>query len=158
MKRSQGFSLIELMVVITVIAILALIALPSYLDKIVRDQITEALPLADIATRPIAQVWALTQKFPADNAEIGLPEPGKIVSNWITAVTVQDGAVHLSFGNRANGSLKGKTLSLRPAVVEDAPVVPVTWVCGHASVPEKMKATGGNKTDIPKAYLPLRCR
>jgi len=42
--------------------------------------------------------------------------------------------------------------------VEDAPVVPVTWVCGAAETPGKMMAKGENKTDIPAAYLPFNCR
>jgi type IV pilus assembly protein PilA len=49
-------------------------------------------------------------------------------------------------------------LTLRPAVVEDAPVVPVAWVCGHASVPAKMTVRGTNRTDVPVRYLPMRCR
>jgi type IV pilus assembly protein PilA len=43
-------------------------------------------------------------------------------------------------------------------VVEDAPVVPVAWVCGFAPVPEKMTAKGVNKTDLAPGYLPMRCR
>lgn len=146
------------MVVVAVIGILALIALPTMLDKIVRDQITEAMPLSDLATRPVAAAWLAVQAVPADNAAAGLPEPEKIVSNLVSSISIKDGAVNISFGNRANGSLKGKTLTLRPAVVEDAPTVPVSWVCGLAKAPDKMTAKGVNKTDVPAAYLPLRCR
>jgi len=50
-------------------------------------------------------------------------------------------------------------LTLRPAVVEeDAPIVPVAWICGFASVPDKMTVKGANRTDVPKDYLPARCR
>jgi type IV pilus assembly protein PilA len=73
-------------------------------------------------------------------------------------VAVQDGAIHITYGNRANGALKNKTLSLRPAVIDDAPVVPVTWVCGLAPGPDKMTVRGVNKTDIAKQYLPLNCQ
>ena len=51
--RRAGFTMIEMMVVIAVVAILALMALPSYQDKFVRDQILDALSLADIAKAPI---------------------------------------------------------------------------------------------------------
>ncbi len=146
------------MVVVAVIGILALIALPTMLDKIVRDQITGAMPLSDLATRPVAAARLAVQAVPADNAAAGLPEPEKIVSNLVSSISIKDGAVNISFGNRANGSLKGKTLTLRPAVVEDAPTVPVSWVCGLAKAPDKMTAKGVNKTDVPAAYLPLRCR
>lgn len=150
--------MIELMVVVAIIAMLALIALPTIVDKITRDQITEALPLAEVATGPIASGWKNSASFPSDNAAAGVPAADKIVSNWVSAVAVKDGAVTLTFGNRANGSIKGKTLTLRPAVVEDEPKVPVSWVCGLASVPNKMTAKGDNQTNIPAGFLPQRCK
>ena len=156
--RKEGFTSIEMMVVVGIIAILVLMALPGYQDKLVRDQIVEALPLADIAKPPIAASWATAQSFPADNASAGLPPADKIVSNFISSVVVQGGAIHLTFGNRANGQIKGKVLTLRPAIVEDAPVVPIAWVCAYAPVPGQMTVKGDNRTDIPVAYLPSKCR
>ena len=151
-------TMIEVMVVVGIIAILAVMAVPSLQGKIVRDQVVAAVPLADIAKAPIAAAWAATQSFPADNAAAGLPVPDKIVSNYISAVTVANGAIHLTFGNSANGLLKGKTLTLRPAVVDDAPIVPVAWICGNASWPNKMSVKGENKTDLAPEYLPVNCR
>ena len=154
----RGFTLIEVMVVVAVIAILAMMAFPTYQDKLVRDQVTEALPLADLAKAPVAAGWTLLKLFPADNAAAGLPPPEKIVSNLVSAVQVEGGAIHITFGNRANGAIRGKVLTLRPAVVEDAPIVPVAWVCGTAPVPGKMNAKGVNRTSVPPNYLPLKCR
>jgi type IV pilus assembly protein PilA len=156
--RARGFSMIEMMVVIAVVAILALIAAPSMQDQIVRDQINTALPLTDIAKAPIAASWAIAQAFPHDNAEAGLPTADKIVSNYVSAVLVQDGAIHITFGNRANGLINGKILTIRPAVVEDAPVVPVAWVCGMAEGPNKMTVKGENRTNILASFLPFTCR
>ena len=68
--REGGFSMMEALAVIAVIAILATLALPSYLEKIIRDQVVEALPLAEIAKGPIATAWAAQQPFPADNASV----------------------------------------------------------------------------------------
>ena len=156
--RLRGFTMMEMLAVIAVIAILATLAVPSYLERIVRDQIKSAMPLADIAKQPIAAAWSSTQSFPADNAAAGLPIPEKIVSNYISSLTVRDGAIHLTFGNRASGAISGKVLSLRPAVVDDAPIVPVAWVCGSAEPPDKMKVTGTNLTNIKDGLLPLECR
>jgi len=156
--RTQGFTIIEMLVVVGVVAILALMAIPSYQSKLVRDQVVEALALADLAKGPVAAVWKATQAFPADNAAAGLPAADKIVSTLVSAVAVREGAIHLSFGNRANGQIKGKVLSIRPAVVDDAPIVPVAWICGYAPVPEKMTVKGANRTDVAMTYLPYMCR
>ena len=147
-----------MMVVVGVVAILALMLVPAYTDRLVREQINEALPLADVAKKPIATAWAVVQAFPADNAAAGLPVKDKIVSDLVSSVAVESGSIHVAFGNRANRLIRGKVLTLRPAVVEDAPIVPVTWLCGFAAVPDKMAAKTANRTDVPKGYLPIKCR
>ncbi len=156
--KARGFSLIELIVVMAILAIMALIAMPSLTDKIVRDQINEALPLADIARSPVSAAWSLTHTLPADNAAAGIPVADKIVSNYVKSIAVENGAVHITFGNSANGVIKDKVLTLRPAVVDDAPTVPVAWVCAKGKVPDKMAAKGEDRTTVPANYLPLKCR
>src|SRR5204863_9753218 len=98
----NGFSLMEITVVMAIVAILAQIAVPGYTDRIVRDQIAAALPLTDIAKAPVALSWATLQSFPADNAAAGLPPAEKIVNNFISSVAVQAGAIQITFGNSAN--------------------------------------------------------
>ena len=158
MNARRGFTLIEVMIAVGIVAILALMMVPVYQDRALREQIAEALPLADIAKKPVAASWLVLRSFPADNVAAGLPPAEKIVSNFVAAVSVEAGAIHIRFGNRASARLKGKVLTLRPAVVEDAPIVPVAWVCGFASVPGQMSAKGANRTDVPKEHLPLSCR
>lgn len=156
--KPQGFSAIEMMVVVAIIAILAMIAIPSSLGRIVTEQVKAAMPLADVAKEPIAAIWKATKLLPKDNKEAGLPEAEKIVSNFASSVVVEDGAIHMTFGNKAHAKLKDKILSFRPAVIEDAQIVPVEWVCGNAKAPEKMVAKGENKTTVPAEYLPLLCK
>lgn len=157
-NRRRGFTMLEMMAVVAVIAILATLSLPSYFDRIVHDQVKAALPLADIAKQPIAASWLALQAFPVDNASAGLPPADKIVGNYVSAVAVDNGAIQITFGNRANHAIAGKILALRPAVVTDAPIVPVAWVCGYAEAPDKMTLNGANRTNIPESLLPIECR
>lgn len=158
MKCEKGFTLAEMMAVVVILAILASMAIPSYLDYIVRSQVESALPLTDLAKRAIATYWDGTKELPADNEAAALPVADKIVGNYVSAVGVDNGVINISFGNRANSVIAGKTLSLRPAVVEDAPMVPITWVCGFAEAPEKMTVQGNNATNVDPKYLPMSCR
>ena len=153
----RGFTLIEVLVVMAILAILALMAVPSLQGKYIREHIAEGVTLAKLAKDHVAAVWATTKALPADNAEAGLPAPEKIVNNVVKSITVEGGAIHIVFGNRANGALQGKTLTLRPAVVEDTPVVPVAWVCAFAKAPDQMKPFGANRTDIERQHLPVNC-
>ena len=158
MRRARGFTLIEVITALAVLVILLLLALPSYIDRLVRDQIGEALPLANMAKPAVEAAWHSQLPLPADNAAAGLPPAHKIVNAVVGSVTLDNGAIHIAFGNRAHGKLQGKTLTLRPAVVQDAPTVPVTWLCGGAPVPGQMTAKGTDRTDVPREFLPLRCR
>ena len=158
MRGGHGFTLVEMMAVVAVIAILAMIAVPGIQDRLVREQVVEAVRLADIAKAPIAATWLAAHALPQDNASAGLPVAEKIVSNHVKAVRIEGGAIHITFGNRAIAAINGKTLTLRPAVVIDAPVVPVAWVCGDAAAPDQMTAQGTNRTDLAKNFLPLNCR
>ncbi len=157
-KRQRAFTLIELMIALSVLVILMLATLPSYVDRIVRDQVAEALPLAEIAKPSIEAAWRLGAALPADNAAAGLPPADKIVNQRVLSVTVNGGAIDIRFGNKAHKALQGLVLTLRPAVVEDARIVPVTWLCGFSGAPGKMTAKGADHTNVPKKYLPTACR
>jgi len=157
-KRALGFTAIEMMVVVAILGILAMIAIPSSMNRIIKEQIVAAMPLADIAKTPIAQGWSLSKTLLADNAAAGLPSHDKVVNNFVSDVEVQNGAIHMTFGNKAHPQIKGKILSMRPAVIEESQIVPVTWVCGYAKAPEKMTVKGENKTNVTADYLPQLCR
>ncbi len=156
--QRRGFTLIELLAVLAVAAILMMIALPTYLDRLVREQVAEALALAELAKVPLQAAWRAGQPLPADNEAAGLPPADKIVNQRVHSVALENGAIHIRFGNRAHRALQDKVLTIRAAGVPDARVVPLAWLCAGAAVPGNMQAQGEDRTSVPAGMLPLRCR
>lgn len=154
----RGFTLVELMIVIAIMGVLATMAVPTYQERFIRAQVGEALALADFAKDSVNAYYRVNKRMPKSNAEAGLPPPDKIVGNYVTALEVADGAIHVKLGHRVNKNAAGKVLSLRPAAVVAHPQVPLAWNCGAADPPAAMKAFGANQTDLPSQYLPVDCR
>ena len=158
MRHAHAFTLIELMVVVAIIAILAFMAMPSMLDGVIRKQIREGIALADIAEVAVQRIYQNTGELPSDNKAAGLPDKDRIVGNVVQEIAVDHGAVTVLFGNNSNSALKGKRITMIPAVVTGEPTVPIAWKCNGARIPGKMTAMGRNLTDVPAGILPIECR
>ena len=71
-NAQQGFTLIELMIVIAIVGILAAIALPAYQDYLVRSRMSEPMAAMAEAKTSVAEYLASRNILPADNTEAGL--------------------------------------------------------------------------------------
>jgi len=156
--RQSGFTLIELMIVVAIIGILAGIAIPAYQDYTIRAQVTEAFSLASELKGPIQEYRKERGMFPADNAAAGVPEPNKLIGNYVTRVEVRQGAINVTFGNFVNKAIEGRTVTLQPIVVKGSPASPMSWRCGYRGVPTGMEPVGENQTDMDRRFLPSSCR
>jgi len=157
-KKTSGFTLIEIMVVVAIIAILAMMALPSPDPAIARKQVVESMELIEDYKKLVAFYNKSTQVFLKDNKEAGIPAADKLLGNYVDRIDLKDGAFHIHFGNKAHPNIKGKTLSVQPIMVQGSPESPISWICGKAAVPMNMKAVGENRTDLELKDLPLNCR
>ena len=157
-NNTAGFTLVELLIVISIIAIIATMAAPSFMDRAIRGQVTEAMALSEMATSGVADYYKKKGRMPGTNAEAGLPAAGKIIGNFVTSVKVTGGSVEVTLGNRVNKHASGKVMTLRPAVVKGEKRVPIAWVCGYATTPEGMTVAGENTSTILPRHLPVNCR
>ncbi|MDH3273245.1 MAG: pilin [Gammaproteobacteria bacterium] len=139
MKKQQGFTLIELMIVVAIIGILAAIAIPAYQDYTIRAQVSEGLNLAGGSKVAVTEFYQDTGGWPADNATAGVEAPGNINGKYTTQVVIAAGAITVTYGASANTNLAGGTLTLTPTDNTGA----VEWAC---------TASFANK------WLPASCR
>ena len=143
-KVQQGFTLIELMIVVAIIGILAAVAIPAYQDYTIRAKVTEGLGLASAAKVAVVETNAATGVLPADNAAAGLPLPTLIVGNAVTSVTVAAGIITILYNATLGGTptANGMSVVLTPTVGAGG----VTWAC---------TTLGGSPLF---KYVPANCR
>jgi type IV pilus assembly protein PilA len=160
-RRSSGFTLIELMIVVAIIGILASLAVSAYQTYTVRAQVTEGINMGAGAKVPIVDSYTNNGVAPANRADAGMSaNPADTRGNYVSQVAITDGRVDITFGGpRANADIVGDTLSITPYETAGSTIV---WRCGFAPAPVGgALLTGGVAHQDPtldRRYLPSSCR
>ncbi len=105
MKKQQGFTLIELMIVVAIIGILAAIAIPAYQDYTIRAQVSEGLSLSAAAKAAVAEYYQDQGAWPTDNTEAGLSAAADIEGKYVNSVTVASNVITVAYGGDANAKI-----------------------------------------------------
>ena len=148
-KVQQGFTLIELMIVVAIIGILAAIAIPAYQDYTIRAQVSEGLSLASGSKVAVAEYYQNNGALPSTNAMAGVPASNTIQGSYVTDVLVgAGGVITVSFGGPdANASLTAaEKLTLTPSTADAGAIA---WTCSGA---------GALAPATNPQWLPSSCR
>jgi type IV pilus assembly protein PilA len=144
MKKQQGFTLIELMIVVAIIGILAAIAIPAYQDYTIRAQVSEGLNLAGGAKAAVSEYTMDRGNFPSNNLIAGVAPivdiDGKYVDGLTVSATATTGVITVTYGNDAHAILQPGSLVLTATTSAGS----IVWAC-----------TG---TAIAPRHLPAACR
>jgi type IV pilus assembly protein PilA len=86
-QMQQGFTLIELMIVVAIIGILAAMAIPAYQDYTIRAQVAEGMSLAAGAKIAVAEDFLNEGRPPVDRTDAGMTAnatdtPGNMSRAW----------------------------------------------------------------------------
>jgi type IV pilus assembly protein PilA len=169
-KVQEGFTLIELMIVIAIIGILAAIAIPAYQNYTIRSQVTEGLSLADGWKTSISEYFAQNGSFPLCSTTAATGKAGCVsvsgtsIGKYVSAVSITaaapGGQIKITYG----GAQASAKLSAGPLVLDLSPGLDsnqdVIWICGSAPVPAAVtaaQAPAADATTVPAAYLPNSC-
>lgn len=140
-RASNGFTLIELMIVVAIIAILAAIAIPAYQDYVIRAQVSEGVTLSSGAKAAVWDFVSNKGRYPSDNASAGLATDTSIAGHYVSSVSVSNGKITVAFqGQAANSKISAQTLVLSPI----SNVGSIDWTCKPSTLDGK--------------YLPTVCR
>ena len=137
MKRiQQGFTLIELMIVVAIVGILAAIAIPAYQDYVARSKASEGLAALGACKTSVTEYAQVNNVLPADVSAAGC---STTTTKFLSGLTVSGaGLINATLQNIATGA-DGKVITLTP----DGPPI-TSWTCSFSGAEKK--------------YVPAQCR
>ncbi len=148
MKRNQqGFTLIELMIVVAIIGILAAIAIPAYQDYTVRSKMTEALNVASSAKAAVSEYLISENDWPSSADEAGFTTD--IDSKYVQSVKWDSSAhqIEVTVTSAVGGGITSG---------EEAIVLSPIWSSGSSKVDWTCKK--GSGSNVKAKFLPANCR
>ena len=147
MQRNQGFTLIELMAVVSIVSILAVVALSIYNDYTIRAKVSEGMSFAAEAKTSVTEYFYNVGRMPVNNRQAGLVDPEKYSQfKFIETLAIRTaptaGTIVITF-NLPGTAAHGKHLWMVPRTEEEL----LYWDCYPAE-----------ENGIDEGQAPPNCR
>ena len=141
-KSQQGFTLIELMIVIAIIGILAAVAIPAYQDYTARSQVSEGFVLADGLKTVLTEGLNNTGVWP-NNGQQSVPLETSLTGKYVSKINVALGVMTITYKSAASVAkpIAGLFFKITPSTASGGTI---NWACTASS-------------SMPLKYLPKTC-
>lgn len=154
-QKQQGFTLIELMIVVAIIGILAAVALPAYQDYTARAKASE-LMLAASTARTCVSEKAQIGKSPSDcdagTVSSGSGDTATSLTKYVKEVTVSAAGVITTTGQ---GDMQDLVITLTPQSAANTPADADDFAAGFTIF--EWVCTGTAGTNAKASWLPSSC-
>lgn len=131
--KQRGFTLIEVMIVVGIIGIGVILAIPMYLDYIVRARVVEGLSLASVAQLAVAERSGENNLLPLTQQATGYVSPSS-TANVVSITIANNGSaeITITYTLRAGGG----TIILKPVLQATHSII---WTCTDGTLENKYR-------------------